>query len=299
MQRREPPRRGDAGRPVGLVAPLGSKERAAQDLDRPDLARNGACARGRLVRLVTRFVDKNRELSDAIVPHLPQAKLNLHEAYVDTVARYMNALPGGVVVDVGGGRKCDFASARRAGSRVRIVAVDISTEELALNQDVDEKRLADITKELPFAAGEVDLVVSRSVIEHLRESEAFVANSARVLKSGGHFIHVFPSKFAPFSILNQLLPRRLSQTLLHTFHPGSEGRLGFPAYYDQTYVAAMRRMLPRCGFDTVDLRVGYYQAEYFDFCLPLFLVNAAYELIVSALKLENLAAVVLVVARKR
>ena len=61
----------------------------------------------------------------------------------------------------------------------------------------------------------------------------------------------------------------------------------------------MRKIVAKSGFEIVELRVGYYQAEYFDFFVPLYLLNAAYELIASSLRLENLGANMLIVARRR
>jgi ubiquinone/menaquinone biosynthesis C-methylase UbiE len=246
------------------------------------------------------FMKTNQEICARIERRLPQASVNLHRAYEETVARYLNSTgDGGVVVDVGGGKKCDFAKYRRPGSRVKLVAVDISAAELDHNHDVDEKRIADVTRGLPFEDGEVDLIASRSVMEHLQSSEEFIAHSARVLKRGGVSIHVFPSKFAPFSIANQLLPRKLTRRLLYGLIPGSEGVLGFPAFYDRTYASAARAMFERQGFEIAELHVGYHQAEYFDFFVPLYLLNAVYELALYTLRAENLAANVLIVARKR
>jgi len=245
------------------------------------------------------FLRANKRVALAIQNHLPQAKTNLHEEYARTVAEYLRALQrGSVVVDVGGGKKCDFAHHRRPDSGVKLVAVDVSAEELAHNTDVDEKLVADASERLPFGNEEVDMIVSHSVVEHLRDSEAFVRESARVLKRGGLFIHMLPNRFAPFSVANQLMPRGLSRRLLRVLIPGSEGRLGFPAFYDRTYPSALRQMTARSGFEIVELRVGYYQAEYFDFFVPLYLLNVVYELITSSLRLENLAANVLIVARK-
>jgi SAM-dependent methyltransferase len=230
---------------------------------------------------------------------LPQAQSDIHTVYESRVATYLSGLPAGAkVVDVGGGRKCDVAKYRSPRSGIQLIAVDISAEELEHNTDVDETRVADVIKDLPFADDEVDLMVSRSVLEHLQNSEAFIANSARALKRGGYAIHVFPSRYAPFAMVNRLLPTSISKRLLHILIPGSEGRLGFRAYYDRTYVSEMRRILERNNFQIIDIEVSYYQAGYFNFFVPFFALNALYELIVYALGLENLAASVLVVARK-
>jgi SAM-dependent methyltransferase len=249
--------------------------------------------------VATTLMLKNKAICDAIERYLPHAKSNFLKEYEEAVAGYMNALqPPAIVVDVGGGRKCDFAGYRDTASGVRIIAVDISEDELAKNHDVDEKRVADVTKDLPFKTGEVDMVVSHSLFEHLRDSEAFVVNSSRVLKPGGYFIHLFASKFAPFAIANQLLPAVLSKRLLKMLKPEAT-RVGFDAYYDRTYASATKRLLIRHGFEIVSLKTRYYQSRYWDFFVPLFLMSVLYELAIYAIDAQDLAASVLVVATKR
>jgi SAM-dependent methyltransferase len=245
----------------------------------------------------TTLMLKNKALCAAIEQYLPQAS-DYKKEYADTIACYMNALqPPAIVVDAGGGQKCDFARYREIGSGVRIIAVDVSEDELENNYDVDERCVADVTEDLPFKTGEVDMVVSYSLFEHLRNSEAFVINSSRVLKPGGYFIHLFASKFAPFAIANQLLPAELSKSLLKILKPESSD-IGFDAYYDRTYASAIKQLLIRHGFEVISLRTHYYQSRYWDFFTPLFVLSVLYELVVYRIDAENLAAHVLVVARK-
>lgn len=248
--------------------------------------------------MLGRFLEANREASRYLEARLPQARVNTQTIYRETVAEYMNARPGQVVVDVGGGKSCSFADRRRPELGTKIIAVDVSAEELAVNEDADEKHVADVTGGLPLGDEEADLVVSHSVLEHLTSVRPFVADTRRVLKPGGYTIHRFPSKLAPFSVANRLLPRELSRRLLKALIPGSSGRLGFPAYYDRCTDHGMRRLLEEEGFEVVGSRVSYYQSDYFEFALPVYLVSALYELVVSALRLRPLAATVVVVARK-
>lgn len=249
--------------------------------------------------LVQRLVRGNRALSNRLVPYLPQAANDPRKAFNATVAARMNnAHRPTVVVDVGGGKKCDFAGLRASGADIRIVAVDISPAELEHNVDVDEKRVADVTSGLPFADEEGDLIVSRSVLEHLRDLEAFVRDANRVLKPGGSFIHLLPSRFSLVSIVNRLLPNAAARKILQVAIPGSRGRLGFPAFYDRCYPSALEQMLVRQGFEVEAMHLGFHQRDYFDFVFPLFLVSALYELLVFKLGLRDLCAVILVVAHK-
>ncbi len=251
-------------------------------------------------RLLKRFVRANRALSKRLVPYLPQAANDPRRAYAAVVAARMNGpRDATVVVDVGGGKRCDFSDLRAPDANVKIVAVDIAPEELEHNDDVDEKRVADVTKGLPFVDEEADLIVSRSVLEHLRDVESFVVEANRVLKPGGYFIHLLPSKYSPVSLANRLLPNRVAKKILHFAIPGSPGRLGFPAYYDRCHPSAMEKVLARNGFEIEEMHLGFHQRDYFDFAFPLFLMNALYELLVFRLRRRELCAVMLVVARKQ
>ncbi len=217
--------------------------------------------------------------------------------YEQVVARYMQQLKGdSQVVDVGGGRKCAFAEFRPAGSR--IIAVDSSEQELCQNQDVDETRVADATKGLPFRDNEVDMVVSKHVLEHLHDIKGFVLEANRILKINGHFIHFFPARYALFAIINRLIPDRLAQRLVHSFLPETKGTRRFRAYYDRCFYSGLRFLLSEAGFQVEKVYVSYYQSHYFSFFVPLFLLSSLYELLLYCLELKDLAACLIVVARK-
>jgi SAM-dependent methyltransferase len=67
-----------------------------------------------------------------------------------------------------------------------IMALDLSDEELRHNRQLDHKIVADAAAlGFPFRNGAADLVVSRAVVEHIRDNAAFFRNCARVLRPGG------------------------------------------------------------------------------------------------------------------
>jgi SAM-dependent methyltransferase len=248
--------------------------------------------------LLRAFVRFNRSLSQGVARHLPQARTNPYEEYLLLVGQLMNAAPHLTVADIGGGKQCGFARYRDPRKHTKIIAVDISGEELVQNSDVDDKRVADVTVELPFAHGEVDLIVSRSVLEHLPDVEAFIRVAADRLREGAFFVGRFPSKFSVTALLNQILPSGISARLLRMFIPASEGRLGFPAFYDRCYPSAMVKILRKNGFAVTDVRAYYHHRDYYYGFFPLFLLTAVYEYMIMKCGAKNLAASVLVVAQR-
>ena len=212
----------------------------------------------------------------------------------------MSSAPNQIVVDVGGGNSCEFARFKDRDVNPKIIAVDLSAQQMGGNNDVDERRISDVTRTMPFENEEVDIIVSKSVLEHLRDTESFMINCKRVLKPDGYFIHLFPCKWAPFSTLNRILPNALSKVLLrHLRPPEQSDRRGFPAFYDKCDYRAFTSLLEKHGFQIVQTCLSYYQSTCFDFCAPLFIISSVYEMLVERLGIRGLCACILVVARKR
>lgn len=236
----------------------------------------------------------NRAIARNFIKYLPQASIHPFKAYEKVVIQYMFSFKRPVILDIGGGAECFFSKYKPPGSR--IICLDISPEQLALNRDADELLVADATQEIPLPDASVDLVVSRAVMEHLDSPQAFLQHSYRVLKPGGYGIHVFPCKFAPFAMINSLLPSALSRKILFYFQPDFREKGGFPAYYRHCYYSGIKRLLHESGFQIKEIRDYHSQSVYFDFFLPFFLLSALYE--IFTLPIKNLASFLLVVARK-
>jgi ubiquinone/menaquinone biosynthesis C-methylase UbiE len=250
-----------------------------------------------VVTPLRKFRHLNQVICERLAGRLPHTRLNIYELYEDVVAHHLEQSGASVVADIGGGHSCPYAKRRPEGSAVKLVAVDLSLEAMSRNSDVDEKRVADVTKHLPFDDEEVDLLTSRSVLEHLDNIDAFIAESARVLRRGGYSIHLFTGKFAWFALLNRMLNRRIARKLLFWLHPESRNRGGHPAVYDRCYSSAIRRVVERHGLEVVHLNLSY-GTNYCYFFVPLFLLVSLYEIALQTLRLRNLAATLVVVARR-
>jgi ubiquinone/menaquinone biosynthesis C-methylase UbiE len=253
-------------------------------------------------KVMTEFIRLNRRLARHIertLGHAPGYEQSpMQYCYIKTVAEYANAQPDQVIVDLGAGMHCHFAALLEPDNRSRIIGVDISAEVMASNEDLDEKVVANAEKGLPLPDAEADLVVSMLLLEHLTRVQPVAREIHRVVKPGGYTIHIFPSKNAPFALLNRYLPQSLTRKLLRSLIPGSEGLQGFPAYYDDCSPSEMERLFARSGFTVVRTKWSSYQSDYYGFFLPLYLLSLAYDLIVQRLNIRHLAATVLIVAQK-
>ncbi len=89
------------------------------------------------------------------------------------------------ILDLGSGRGHFYFALKKSGFK-NVSAADISPE-------FDECVKADVTKKLPFKDGEFDLVISRDIAEHIRESENFFSEQLRILKKGGRIIVMTPN----------------------------------------------------------------------------------------------------------
>jgi ubiquinone/menaquinone biosynthesis C-methylase UbiE len=212
--------------------------------------------------------------------------------YASVVASH--ARPELVIVDVGGGKQCQFAALSHGS---RIIAVDVSEKELSHNHDVWERRVCDATVDLPFADNSVDVVASCAVVEHMDGVAKYVGHAHRVLAPKGVFVTAFPNKYALSSVLNRLVPRSAVRwALRHLFRDVKE-RCGFPAYYQHCTPRAFKKLLQSQGFEIVEARVSYFQSDYYGFFLPIFVVSLAWDWFASKIG-EPLCAACLIVARK-
>jgi ubiquinone/menaquinone biosynthesis C-methylase UbiE len=201
---------------------------------------------------------------------------------------------GAVVLDLGGGRRCVYARAVDPPGRVKLIAIDISPEELELNADVTETYAADVAAGLPMPDASVDLILSRALLEHVDGVPAAIRHMARVLRPGGVALHFVPCRYSLFGTAARLLPFRPLLWLTHTVMPSTRGAIGFPVHYDHCYPQALERVFRAAGFSDVQLQVTWACPGYFLTVYPLFLCHALYEHIVRRLRLRRLSAYAMV-----
>ena len=252
--------------------------------------------------LLARFIAANQRLSKATEDRLPaRFKRHIQTLYKHKAAELVNCRTRQIVLDIGGGKECPFLHFLDPGPEHLIIALDLSEEQLHRNRQLKHKIVADAAaNRFPFRDASADLVVSRSVVEHIQDNAAFFANCACVLRPGGIMVHAFPGRYAPFALINQLLPNRIARRLVGYLHPEwlEEDNYGFLAFYDRCYFTAIRDLLARNGFESYNFVFLYYQSVYFNFFFPLYILMLGYDLIAASLGIRNLASGIVVMAKR-
>ncbi len=205
--------------------------------------------------------------------------------------------PGLVIYDIGGGaRPCvDLETKRRLG--LKVTGVDIEDEQLAKAPRglYDRTIVTDITTYQEQNAA--DLVVCKSTLEHVRNTEAALATMARLLNPGGTLLVFVPSRNALYARLNVLLPQRVKMRLLSAFMPDRADHLGFPAMYDHCTPRDFCRFAASYGLQIKELR-PYYISSYFSVVFPVYVLWRFWILAYRAVAREHAAESFVLIACK-
>jgi SAM-dependent methyltransferase len=198
---------------------------------------------------------------------------------------------GSLVLDAGAGNRCVYAS-----HSLRVIGTDVLITDLRNNRDIESAVVSDLEVDFPFHSYSIDAVTTCYFVEHIHDTERFIRNVARILKPGGKLFMLFPCRYAPFAVINRLIPNRLAIKMLHQFVEGSRG--GFPATYNNCWPKRMREILGRNGLRVVQTKLCFYQSHYYASFLPIYLFSLAYDMLLQRLKIESMAASAFIFAEK-
>jgi SAM-dependent methyltransferase len=148
---------------------------------------------------------------------------------------------------------------------------------------------------IPFAAEQFDVVVIRSVIEHLDDPAKTFSEIARVTKPGGYVLMNLPNKWDYVSVIAMLaggLKSSLLKTVVQTRWDD------FPVRYRCNTRRALERVLAGSGLTVQEFTPLPSQPSYLAFFVPLYVAGAAYQFAISVLGLDVLQPAFVVRLRK-
>jgi SAM-dependent methyltransferase len=185
--------------------------------------------------------------------------------------------PDFTILDAGCGRTAPML-VRYRGRAARLIGVDL----VDFTETIDGVELHnwDLGK-LDLPDGSVDLIYSRSVMEHVAFPRDVYREMHRVLKPGGRSIFLTANKWDYASIIATIVP--------NSWHPAivrrTEGRAEcdvFPTQYKTNTKRDVFRFARDSGLDVADFRYLGQYPSYFMFNSALFLLGTAYQKAIEA-----------------
>jgi SAM-dependent methyltransferase len=187
--------------------------------------------------------------------------------------------PGMDIWDIGCGSRPLIPGTTKAELRLSVTGLDMDPAELAIMPPglCDRTVVADLCTFRGDSSA--DLVICRTVLEHVLDASLAFAGLISIVRPGGTIAICVPCRNAPFARLNLLLPETAKQRLLYFIWPRkADGHSGFPARYDRCTPNDFAAMTKVHGLQLRELRT-YWWSTYFIFLLPLWAVWRTWQLV--------------------
>ena len=205
-----------------------------------------------------------------------------------------HVVPGGRLLDAGCGRDLEFS--REFASDVQVIGLDLE-EKLDTRNQASPFALRGDLERLPFPENYFDLIISRSVVEHLRNPLAVFREFERVLRPGGRIVISTPNKYDYVSIVAALTPYQWHRSMVSKMTGVKEDDV-FPTLYRANSLSSLGRQMREAGLTKRVLKAINHYPSYLMFSPVLFRIGMLYEKLTSFACFENLRGTILCVFEK-
>ena len=180
--------------------------------------------------------------------------------------------PDSVLLDAGCGRTAPVLR-NYVGRASRLIGVELV--EFTDVPDTIETYRADLAA-IPLPDASVDVVMSRSVFEHLDDPAAVYRELARIVRPGGCVIFLTANMWHYSTLVARLVPNRYHPQIVARVE-GREEQDVFPVRYRTNTHRAVSELAASAGLDVEDYQYLSQYPNYFMFNAALFLAGIAYE----------------------
>src|SRR5579872_4134066 len=142
------------------------------------------------------FTSKDRSQCDRLFEKYYSGRKFRDALYRDRIREYL--LPGQRLLDAGCGRYLNFG--KEFSDLSFVVGVDLVSKFETDNQQAPFGVRGDLSY-LPFRSNCFDMVISRSVVEHLQDPKQVFREFYRVLRPDGKLVIVTPNKYDYVSLV--------------------------------------------------------------------------------------------------
>jgi|HubBroStandDraft_4_1064222.scaffolds.fasta_scaffold107127_2 ubiquinone/menaquinone biosynthesis C-methylase UbiE len=216
-----------------------------------------------------------------------------HDAlYSALIRKYLR--PGQRVLDAGCGRYMKFC--KDFSNIARVVGIDLESTLETDNRNAPFGVRGDVGL-LPFPSEYFDMVISRSVVEHLADPPRVFREINRVLRPGGKVVVITPNKYDYVSLVAAITPYRFHRLLVSKIFRVPEDDV-FPTLYRANTLSAIHKAFRSAGFVDRELGTINHYPAYLMFSPILFRLGVLYERLTSFHFLRSLRSSILCVFEK-
>jgi SAM-dependent methyltransferase len=213
--------------------------------------------------------------------------------YRDLIGQHLR--PGSRLLDAGCGRYLTFC--REFSPVAQVVGVDLEQTFETANQEWPFAIRGDIGA-LPFPSGSFDMVISRSVVEHLEDPSGVFREFFRVLRPGGKVVIVTPNKYDYVSIIAAITPYSVHRALVSRIFRVPEDDV-FPTLYRANTTSALRKALTAAGLVEREMETINHYPAYLMFSPVLFRLGVVYERLTSLRMFRSLRGSIMCVFQRQ
>jgi ubiquinone/menaquinone biosynthesis C-methylase UbiE len=239
------------------------------------------------------FRPKDREKCQRLYEKYYAGRKFFDAIYRELIHKYLPR--GGRLLDAGCGRYLKYS--KEFAKTAEVVGIDLEPALETTNQRFPFGVRGDLNH-LPFPANHFDLVISRSVVEHLENPSLVFREFQRVLKPGGKVILATPNKYDYVSIIASLSPYRLHRALVSRIFRVAEDDV-YPTLYRANSLGAIDKHLSSAGLAKKELLSVTHYPAYLMISPILFRLGVLYERLTSLEMLRSLRSVILCVFEKK
>jgi SAM-dependent methyltransferase len=214
------------------------------------------------------------------------------EVFDRTLGRLLD--PSQTLLDAGCG--ADFPFLKQYGPRVA-TAVGLDRCAPTVTVPATLQVVVGDLEHLPFGSDRFDIVISRSVVEHLDNPVPVFRELGRVLHRGGRLVFTTPNKYYYSCLVARLTPESVKARYFRSVF-GEDAYDYFPVRYRANTRRALGRVAEMAGLRIVELQALRHYPYYLMFSPLLFRLGAFYDRLITALRLDGLQSTWLVVMEK-
>lgn len=238
------------------------------------------------------FSQKGRDKCEELYQKYYNGRKFHDSLYRDLIRKHLK--PGSRVLDAGCGRYLRFS--KELSDKATVFGIDLDSVLETDNSSAPYAVRGDVGR-LPFPSGSFDMVISRSVVEHLEDPARVFNEFSRVLRPGGRVVIITPNKYDYVSVIAAIMPYRVHRALVSRIFEIPEDDI-FPTLYRANTLSAIRKAFTTAGLVPKELDTINHYPAYLMFSPTLFRLGVLYERITSLKPFRSLRGSLLCVFEK-